>query len=183
MKTQAPTELMKKYADQNGITLFAKTQKQKTLVVFLRHFGCTFCREALDDIADQRAEIENSGTAIALVHMVHAKEAEAYLDKKGLTEISHFSDPNKELYEAFRLERGQLAQLFGPKSIVRGFQAGVLKGHGIGKLAGDGFQMPGVFLISGDEILNSFKHDSAADRPNYIQLSKAAPEEAASLHR
>jgi hypothetical protein len=48
-------------------------------------------------------------------------------------------------------------------------------------LAGDGFQMPGVFLIQGDEILNSFVHESAADRPNYIELSHESPVEASSL--
>ncbi|MGP1310160.1 MAG: hypothetical protein ACTS27_08185, partial [Phycisphaerales bacterium] len=38
------------------------------LLVFLRHAGCTFCREALADVAKRRRRIENAKVRIVLVH-------------------------------------------------------------------------------------------------------------------
>jgi hypothetical protein len=43
----------------------------------------------------------------------------------------------------------------------------------VGRLAGDGFQMPGVFLIFKGEVIRSYRHHTAADRPDYINLADA----------
>ena len=36
---------------------------------------------------------------------------------------------------------------------------------------GDGFQMPGVFLIYHGEVLRSYRHQSVADRPHYTRFA------------
>jgi hypothetical protein len=46
-----------------------------------------------------------------------------------------------------------------------------LKGHGIGTLEGDGFQMPGAFVIHHDHVLRAYRHRTAADRPDYVELA------------
>ncbi len=53
---------------------------------------------------------------------------------------------------------------------MRGIGA-MLGGNFIGKLQGDGFQMPGVFLIKDGEVIKSFIHKTAADRPDYLVLA------------
>jgi hypothetical protein len=35
---------------------------------------------------------------------------------------------------------------------------------------GDATQMPGVFLLHRGEILKAFKHKTAADRPDYLDM-------------
>jgi hypothetical protein len=40
-------------------------------------------------------------------------------------------------------------------------------------LAGDGLQMPGVFLLHRGKVLREFRHESAADRPDYVTLTQA----------
>jgi hypothetical protein len=52
---------------QSAVSNTGKTMAQlcaagKTLVVFLRHGGCTFCREALEDLRRSRSDIERSQT-------------------------------------------------------------------------------------------------------------------------
>ncbi len=158
---------------QHGSSLLELSEQTPLLVVFLRHPGCTFCREALADIASQRAEIDSAGTTIALVHMSGGEQARKMLERYGLAGLHHVSDPQKSLYRAFGLSRGNLSQIFGPWVWWRGFQAGVLRGHGIGPIQGDGFQMPGVFLIFHGEVVRSFVHHSAADRPDYAELAGA----------
>lgn len=54
------------------------------------------------------------------------------------------SDPEKEAYRAFGLERGGLREMFGLKGWIQGFEA-TLAGHTLGRPIGDPWQMPGVF--------------------------------------
>ncbi len=93
------------------------------------------------------------------------------LSKYGMTDVDRVCDSRQLVYRAFGLRRGRLTELFGPRVWWRGFQAGVLGRHGVGTLVGDGFQMPGVFLIFHGEILRSYVHQSAADRPDYVALA------------
>jgi peroxiredoxin len=142
-------------------------------LVFLRHAGCTFCREALHDISKQRSKIEAKGVRIVLVHMTpDDKDAASLFGKYGLGDLQRVSDPYQSLYRAFELNRGSPGQLFGLKCFLRGVPA-ILKGHGVGRLVGDGFQMPGVFLIRDGVVARAFRHASAADRPDYCSI--AAP--------
>ncbi len=60
----------------------------------------------------------------------------------------------------------------GWKVWQRGLEA-FANGHGVGMLAGDGFQMPGVFLLHRGQVLREFRHESAADRPDYLALAQS----------
>ncbi|MBY0403384.1 MAG: redoxin domain-containing protein, partial [Cyanobacteria bacterium] len=128
--------------------LWRLSQERPLLVVFLRHFGCTFCRETLAELAKVRNSIESTqfdgrGVEIVVVHMSSVKSGNEFLKRYGLEDLRHISDPYRRLYKLFGLRRGRLSQLFGLQVWIRGFQAGVLNGHGVGSLQGDGFQMPG----------------------------------------
>lgn len=144
------------------------------LVVFLRHFGCTFCREALADIAEQRASIEARGVRIVAVHMSPVKDATEVFTHYGLADLDRISDPERNLYRAFGLKEGSALQLLGPKVWWRGFVAGILRGHGVGRLKGNGFQMPGAFVFHEGGVVRSLIHKTAADRPDYLELANAS---------
>lgn len=161
------------FADQRGRTLRQLSQDAPTLVVFLRHLGCSFCREALADISRARGDIERDGARIALVHMGDETDARVF-DQAGLGEISRVSDPSRELYRAFGLERGSFLQLFGPRVWLRGLAA-AMRGHKVGALRGDGFQMPGAFLLENGRVRRAYRHRTAADRPDYTGLSCPMP--------
>lgn len=152
-------------------SVYALSLRQPILLVFLRHFGCTFCREALADLSRQRETIEKAGTKIVFVHMTEDKVAERYFHRYEIFDPVHVSDPVCNYYQAFGLVKGNFTQLFGLKSWIRGFNAGIVGGHGVGTTAlGDGFQMPGVFAIERGEIRSSFIHKDASDRPNYQEM-------------
>ena len=48
------------------------------MLVFLRHFGCTFCRETLADVARHRDAIAATGAQVAFVHMSRPAEADRW---------------------------------------------------------------------------------------------------------
>lgn len=161
---------MQEATTHDGRSLDELSRDCAQLVVFLRHLGCTFCKEAMADIAKKRAKLMQEHVGLVLVHMATQDEASAFASKYGLADASLIADPEKKLYAAFGLKRGTLGQLFGPKVWLRGIVA-TFKGHMVGKLVGDGFQMPGVFLVQDGRIVKAFRHETAGDRPDYDALS------------
>ena len=56
-------------------------------------------------------------------------------------------------------------------SWVRGAEATLLKGQNfIAKELGDGFQMPGVFLLKDNNLIHEFVHQKASDKPEYMSF-------------
>ena len=156
----------------NGMSLAELSQQQPVLLVFLRHSGCTFCREALADLSAARAKIEKSGTKLAIVHMGTAESFSAFTASYGLSDVPAVSDPQRRLYRGLGLRRGKLAQLLGFSVWWRGTKS-FFAGHYPGALEGDGTQMPGVFLLQNGRVVRRFIHDNAAQRPDYAALSQA----------
>lgn len=154
-----------------GLSVAELSNEQPVMLVFLRHFGCTFCREALQDLSERKENIKKYGGKLVLVHMSDEKTAERYFAKYGLVGVDHVMDPHCLFYQAFGLTKGTARQLFGLHSWIRGFQAGVIDGHGVGvKQLGDGFQMPGVFILRKGKLVTQFIHKMAGDRPEYVDL-------------
>jgi len=169
-QTRSVAEANRQALTQNGEDLSTLSQQQPLFVVCLRHGGCTFCREALADIAKIRTQIETRAR-IVLVHMDKEDDATArYFASYGLGDVARVSDPECVLYRAYQLQRGTIGQLFGPSVWWKGFQAAILSRHAIGKLAGDGFQLGGCFLVRNDQIVQAYRNSNAADRPDYCAL-------------
>jgi len=155
-----------------GATLFQLSVESPVLVVFLRHTGCVFCREALADLSRQRAMIEGTGARLALVHMSEPLSATLRFERYSLGDVHRYSDPERVLYRAFGLDRGSLQQLFGAWVWWRALVAAVQGGHWFGRLEGDVYQMPGVFLLNHGRIMAEHRSASAADRPDYVDIAQ-----------
>ena len=155
----------------SGSDLASLSKLHPVLVVFLRHAGCTFCRQAVADVAKVRQGIEANGVQIVFVHLGNPQATAMLLARHGFQSMETIHDTDQRLYEAFGLKRGTIAQVASPRVIWRGICAGLFEGHGMGKPEGDVLQLPGVFLLDNCEVSNSFRHRSAADRPDYLAVS------------
>ena len=155
-----------------GRTIGKLSDSYPVMIVFLRHFGCTFCREALAEISLKKEKIAESGTQLIFVHMADTETAEQYFTRYHLEGSEHVSDPTCNFYAKFGLVKGKTTQLMGLRVWMRGFQAGVMEGHGIGKLMGDSFQMPGIFLIQNRTIRDQYIHKLSSDKPDYEKLTE-----------
>jgi len=167
----AESTLLAEAQTTSGSSLAELSQQHPVLLVFLRHSGCTFCREALADLSVVRAKIEKNGTKLALVHMGTAESFAAFTATYGLSDVPAVSDPERRLYRGLGLRRGKLAQLLGFSVWWRGAKS-FFSGHHPGALEGDGTQMPGVFLLQNGRVVRRFIHDNAAQRPAYAALSQ-----------
>lgn len=171
----SPQQALQEVRDQHEQSLWDLTHSQPRLVVFLRHAGCTFCREAMDDLQRQRAAIDAQGLGIVLVHLGDDADAAAVAQRYHLGDIPRIADPQRHLYRALELQRGGFMALFSPRVFVRGFVAAILKGYGVGQSCGDGFQLGGAFVLYQGRVLKAYRHRSAADRPAYDQFACELP--------
>jgi hypothetical protein len=140
-----------------------------TLVVLLRSFGCTFCREALADVAAVKPELDAAGVPIAFIHTESADDAAPWFAKYGLRDVTRISDPGRVLYRAFGLDRTSATAIVDPSVWVRGAACAVQHGFGVQDYETMRRQ-PGVFVIAGDRVLAAFRHRTPADRPDYRSL-------------
>lgn len=165
-------EIQKQMVMNTGDNLYDYCQTQSTLLVFLRHFGCVFCKEAMKDLAIHKPKIEELGGEIVFVHMAENKKiAEKYFDEFNLPNVKHIGDPDKVFYQEFGLRKGSFTQLYGLSTWFRGFSPEV-KQHKleISKSLGDATQMPGIFHLYQNRILESYVHTVASDKPDYVYL-------------
>lgn len=163
---------LRAHHDQHATPLSVLSDESPVMLVFLRHLGCTFCLETLQDLRAQRERIESRGVRPVIVHMSDDQSAEALFERYGLGDLSRVSDPEQALYRAFELRRAGVIDLFGPRVWGQGLRA-VLRGNGVGRLRGDGFQMPGVFIVHRGRVVEGYRHKAAGDRPGYQQMAAA----------
>lgn len=173
-ENESETELEQILANartESGIRLFDLSQTAPTHLIFLRHFGCTFCRETLADIGLRRT-VDTGAKPIQLVfvHMSSPCRGEMMLNRYYLSGVEQISDPHRHLYQACGFERARLGQLLGPKVLWRGLRAMLTGGHWTGRLEGDGFQLPGRVLLYHGKIREIVRYKTAADHPSAAEL-------------
>ncbi len=164
------TELLASTRTSTGGTLAELSEKSPVLLVLLRHEGCTFCRNAMSDIARLRTQIESVGTRIVLGQMGSEEEFRAFAGRYGLSTVTSVCDPERKLYKGLGLRRGRLWQLLGPRVLWRLLKS-TLAGHLPGGIKGDPFQLPGAFLIHRGQVIKIHRYRDASDKPDYIDLA------------
>lgn len=75
------------------------------------------------------------------------------------------ADPERRLFEAFRLKRASAGSLLSAGMVVKGLKA-MAGGHGLGMPQGDVRQLPGVFIIDPEGRIRFSHHaEGPADHP------------------
>ncbi len=156
----------------SGETLAEASESRWLVLVFLRHFGCTFTRQLLRGLEQIHHQACSRGADLVLVHMLEGGAETRYLAGHG--DIARIADPQCKLYRAFGLKKGGLRELLGLRVWWLGLVS-IFKGCGVGHLAGDGRQMPGVFLFHQGGIVAAQRAKSAADLPDLGRLFNSLP--------
>ena len=151
-------------------TLRGQLGERTTLLVFLRHFGCVFCRET---IADLREAAQAPGyPAVLFFYQGTPTEGRAFL-RRYWPEARAIADPELAFYQAFGVERGGLLQMFGPGVMAAGLRAR-RRGFENGERSGDIYRMPGAFLVRGDRVLWQHRYRHAGDHPDFRGIAARA---------
>lgn len=158
--------------DQHGRSLAQLSGDGRILLVAVRHFGCTFCRETLADIRAHRADLAARGVRVAILHPATAAEAAPALARAGLAEVPAIADPSGAVAAALGIERGSFTALLGPRNVLRAIPA-FLAGHGIGYPVGDPLRMPAVFVLERGRVVTHHHHRFAGERVDFRALAAA----------
>src|SRR5216683_7701636 len=157
---------------ESGASLLALAEASPVLLVFLRHFGCSFCRQAISDVADLREELNKRGVRPVFVHLGTPERAKPFFDYYGIKDVERVSDPVAAVYQLplFALPRMHPALTLFQPAVWVGWLKGALFKHGIGAIKEDGHQMQGIFFLKGPKIVRQFRYRTIADEPNYLKL-------------
>ena len=137
------------------------------LLSFTRHFGCTQCKEMLDELVAGRERILASGLNIASHHAGHAR-SHGRICRPLRPRPAVPGRPRARAYQAFGLERGNLFQTFLNPKVWRRYPARQQKGYKVEPppAGQDAMQMSGTFIISTDgKIVLPYYYDHIADHP------------------
>ena len=165
--------MLRRFRTESGRTLLELVDESPVLLVFLRHFGCSFCREALDRVAKIREKLQARGVRPVFVHLGSPERARPYFDYYKLADVERVSNPDASLYTnpVFGLHReSPLWQLVRLKVWI-GWLRGLFRRYWIGPIREDASQMPGVFFLRDRAIVREFRYRTTADQPNYLKLS------------
>ncbi|MDH3684636.1 MAG: SelL-related redox protein [Myxococcales bacterium] len=170
MLEQIPTEALAAPVTGVGLTpgkLIDQLEGGPQLLVFLRHFGCVFCRET---VADLRAIAESDPTfpRVLFFFVGSSTEGRAFM-RRYWPGVRAVADPEKRLYAAFGVERGGVLQMFGP-GVWSGKRRARSKGHEQGERSGDIWMMPAAYLVDGATILWQHEYAHAADHPDFARI-------------
>ena len=158
---------------ESGRSLLELASASPVLLVFLRHFGCSFCRKAISDVAELRGGVgEARSSRRCLCTWGPPELAKVYFEYYGIGDVERINDPEAAIYRnpVFQLSRQSVwLQVLTPKVVI-GWLKGAIFKHGIGKIEGDGSQMPGIFFLKGATIVRRFIYKTIADEPNYLKL-------------
>ncbi len=122
-------------------------------LVFLRHFGCPFCKEHARELHRQRSGFREAGVEIVMIGPGTPAEAAAFIDELGLTDPV-LTDRNRSAYRAYGLGQAPVRSLLDPRVIAGGVRAAT-KGFLPRTSSGNPLQLQGQFLIDRDGIIRS----------------------------
>jgi hypothetical protein len=167
-----PADSLRAFHTETGRPLLDLLDESPVLLVFLRHFSCAFCAQALDRVAQVRAQIEAKGVRPVFAHLGTPERAKAYFDYYHLSDMERISNPEATLYQLpfFGLSRTNPYLHSLHPAVLMGWLKGALFKYGVGLIKEDAYQMPGVFFLKERKIVRAFRHRTIADEPDYLKL-------------
>src|SRR5215469_5903228 len=92
---------------ESGANLLALAEASPVLLIFLRHFGCSFCRQTISDVAGLKGELDRRGVRPVFVHLGTPERARPFFEYYGIGDVERVSDPEARVYRepVFAVER------------------------------------------------------------------------------
>jgi len=144
-------------------------QTSPVLLVFLRHFGCIFCRELLGKLEQHQVAIIEAGLKLVVIGLGDPDQAQQVCGQLVPNAVC-LSNKSGEAYTAYGFKTGSLMQLAGPQvmsSAVRAARAGYFQGETTGDIS----QLGGLFVVDQSGYIRlSFYSRYAGDQPDLTTI-------------
>lgn len=155
-------------ADSQPVRLSSLWQEQVLVLAFTRHFGCPQCKEMVDALSSVAPDFRQKSLALAFVTQGTPEMAKAFCEER-TPGLLCLSDPERESYRAYGLERATIWQTFLSWRVwqsnkrlkqERGWNTD------LPPAGQDAMQISGTFVIGRDgRIRLPYYYDDIADHP------------------
>jgi hypothetical protein len=146
-----------------AVKLAGEWADHPAVIVWLRHFGCVFCREQVAEIRASRVDIEALGGGIAFIGNGTPRAAE-WFQKRFAADSTVLTDPDLASYEAIGARSGLLSTL-GPGAWgagIRAFRSGARQSTS----KGHAYQQGGLVVMApANKVLYQHISLAAGDHP------------------
>jgi peroxiredoxin len=156
----------------NDVRLGDLWRAQPVVLVFLRHYGCVFCRAHAVELHHSRERFAAVGAHLALVGQGTADEAKRFRRAQSI-DVNVYSDPTRRTYEAAGTKLATFSELVNARTVARGIKhtvtsrvrQGSIAVHQ-GKILDHPAQLGGVLVIAPDgSIRYTHLSEDASDLP------------------
>jgi peroxiredoxin len=152
-----------------------------TALVFLRHFGCVFCRQHAVRLHRARRKFDDAGVGLAVIGMGTPEDAAEFRRIQDM-ELPVLVDPDRRTYELAGAKIATLDELLSPKVVARGIKHTILSrlrfGSVVvhqGRIQGHAAQLGGVLVVAPDgSVRYAHLSKDASDDPPPAEVLAAA---------
>lgn len=138
--------------------------ERPVVLVFLRHFGCLFCREQAAELHGQLPEIRRRGAELVFIGNGNRHFAQGFKADHAITSPLYV-DTKRDSYRALGMKRGFFATL-GSRATWKNMLRAWKQGFRQGGTRGDAWQNGGVLVVEpGGGVAFSYLSREAGDHP------------------
>ena len=150
------------------------------VLVFLRHYGCVFCRAHAVQLHHARNRFEEAGARLAVIGQGTPEQAKEFRRAQSI-DLPVYSDPERQAYEAAGAKVATFSELVNARTVARGIghtvtsriRQGSIAVHQ-GRLVDHPAQLGGVLVIAPDDSVR-YAHlsEDASDNPPVDEILAA----------
>ena len=122
---------------------------------------------------EKKSSFDEVGLTVYPIGQGTPEELRSFMEGRDLP-FKMLTDPTREVFRAYGLERGSPGQIFSRKVVVEGFKAAT-EGHVMSKVVGDVMQLPGSFVVIDGTIAFAHRGQLSSDIGAPEDLIAAVP--------
>jgi peroxiredoxin len=146
-------------------------QANPAVTVWLRHYGCVFCREQALEMRGALPEIEKAGARLVFIGNGGPRYAKAFKDSFA-PDVTVLTDPDLRSYRTIGARSGILKTI-GPQAWKAGIRA-LRSGARQTSVKGHPYQQGAVMVLTpGDHVVYSYISRAAGDHPSVSSVLAA----------
>ncbi len=145
------TPVLDQQGESISLTPFWQASPNGAVVVFLRHFGCIFCREHAIRLRKHYEQFQERNLAVVAIGLGSPDDARGFAEWLKLP-YPVLAAPDTAIYADWGLGTITVAEMMRPAVFAAGLRA-LTQRATQGKNTGDSKQLPGSFIVSSGSIV------------------------------
>jgi peroxiredoxin len=165
-------------ADLDGreVRLGDTWHERPAVLVFLRHYGCAFCRDHTRQLHRDRHRFDDAGVRLVLIGHGTREQGRQFLEKLNVEELELLTDEDRAAYRAAGTKQATIGELVGPRMLIRGITRSLASRTHQGPIIGNAAQLAGVIVVMPDgSIPYAHLSEDASDNPPNDEVLEAVP--------